>query len=40
MVHKAKKEIGPGRQVHGCLLEVTNTEKLQNVTRNNCRSRL
>ena len=40
MVHAAKKEIGSGRQVHGCLLEVKNNEKLQNVTRNNCRSRL
>ena len=39
MVYAAKKEIGPWRQM-GCLLEVKNNEKLQNVTRSNCRSRL
>ena len=39
MVHAANKEIGPWLQM-GCLLEVKNNEKLQNVTRKNCRSRL
>ena len=39
MVHAANKEIGQRLQM-GCLLEVKNNEKLQNVTRKNCRSRL
>ena len=37
MVHAANKEIGSWLQM-GCLLEVKNNEKLQNVTRKNCRS--